>query len=136
MTGEARRCHHCGYHHDIKESADRCQMCGEVLGERTTGLLHLHTVTPSAASASPRTRRSDAGPASGWSPRTASMTTAPARPPGRHRLGCRRRPGGPLLRRLGHRPYHQHRPGPVQDGRAGRLLARPGRRAVDERARR
>ncbi|MGN9893385.1 protein kinase domain-containing protein [Micromonospora sp. L31] len=44
VTGEARRCSCCGYHHDIKEGADRCQMCDEPLGEKTTGLLHLHTV--------------------------------------------------------------------------------------------
>ncbi|RAO31420.1 Non-specific serine/threonine protein kinase [Micromonospora noduli] len=43
-TSEARRCAHCGYHHDAKERADRCQMCDEPLGEMTTGLLHLHTV--------------------------------------------------------------------------------------------
>ncbi|MEU8264272.1 protein kinase [Micromonospora sp. NPDC048999] len=44
VTGAARRCTQCGYHHDAKEKADRCQMCDEPLGEETTGLLHLHTV--------------------------------------------------------------------------------------------
>ncbi|TYC22951.1 protein kinase domain-containing protein [Micromonospora sp. DR5-3] len=44
VTSEARRCAQCGYHHDVKENADRCQMCGASLGERTSGLLHLHTV--------------------------------------------------------------------------------------------
>ncbi|MEV4467377.1 protein kinase [Micromonospora echinofusca] len=44
VTGEACRCAHCGYHHDAKEKADRCQMCDVPLGEKTTGLLHLHTV--------------------------------------------------------------------------------------------
>ncbi|WP_433233400.1 protein kinase domain-containing protein [Micromonospora sp. CA-248260] len=43
-TGEANRCEQCGYHHDAKERADRCQMCDQPLGEKTTGLLHLHTV--------------------------------------------------------------------------------------------
>ncbi|MEH0985736.1 protein kinase domain-containing protein [Micromonospora sp. CPCC 205556] len=44
VTGAARRCAQCGYHHDVRERADRCQMCDEPLGEETTGLLHLHTV--------------------------------------------------------------------------------------------
>ncbi|MFI2712230.1 protein kinase [Micromonospora sp. NPDC018662] len=44
VTGEARRCERCGYHHDAKEKADRCKMCDQPLGESTTGLLHLHTV--------------------------------------------------------------------------------------------
>ncbi len=44
VTSEAYRCAHCGYHHDAKERADRCQMCDEPLGEKTSGLLHLHTV--------------------------------------------------------------------------------------------
>lgn len=43
-TTEARRCAHCGYHHDPKERADLCEMCGEPLGSATYGLLHLHTV--------------------------------------------------------------------------------------------
>ncbi|WP_433688975.1 protein kinase domain-containing protein [Micromonospora carbonacea] len=44
VTGEARRCGRCGYHHDVKDNVDRCQMCNEALGDKTTGLLHLHTV--------------------------------------------------------------------------------------------
>ncbi|MFG2064896.1 protein kinase [Micromonospora sp. NPDC048871] len=44
VTGEARRCGQCGYHHDVQGNADRCQMCGVALGEKTVGLLHLHTV--------------------------------------------------------------------------------------------
>ncbi|WP_369825141.1 protein kinase [Kitasatospora sp. Root107] len=43
-TSEARRCDHCGYHHDPRERADRCEMCGERLGSATYGLLQLHTV--------------------------------------------------------------------------------------------
>ncbi|WSQ26052.1 protein kinase [Streptomyces sp. NBC_01230] len=43
-TTEARRCAGCGYHHDPKLRADRCEMCHEPLGSATYGLLHLHTV--------------------------------------------------------------------------------------------
>ncbi|MFF1867270.1 protein kinase [Kitasatospora herbaricolor] len=43
-TSEARRCDHCGYHHDPRERDDLCQMCGERLGSATYGLLQLHTV--------------------------------------------------------------------------------------------
>lgn len=43
-TTEARRCAGCGYHHDPKLRADRCEMCNEPLGSATYGLLHLHTV--------------------------------------------------------------------------------------------
>ncbi|GHK02346.1 RNA helicase [Streptomyces sp. Y2F8-2] len=43
-TSEARRCAHCGYHHDPEERQDRCEMCGEPLGAATYGLLQLHTV--------------------------------------------------------------------------------------------
>ncbi|MEU6086695.1 protein kinase [Streptomyces sp. NPDC047085] len=43
-TSEARRCAHCGYHHDPAERQDRCQMCDEPLGAATHGLLQLHTV--------------------------------------------------------------------------------------------
>ncbi|UYQ65610.1 protein kinase domain-containing protein [Streptomyces peucetius] len=43
-TTESRRCAQCGYHHDPKERADRCEMCDEPLGSATYGLLHLHTV--------------------------------------------------------------------------------------------
>ncbi|MGW7568975.1 protein kinase domain-containing protein [Streptomyces tendae] len=43
-TSEARRCAHCGYHHDPAERQDRCHMCDEPLGAATHGLLQLHTV--------------------------------------------------------------------------------------------
>jgi len=43
-TGSARRCAHCGYHHDPEQREDRCAMCDEPLGSATNGLLHLHTV--------------------------------------------------------------------------------------------
>ncbi|MCM2580543.1 DEAD/DEAH box helicase [Streptomyces meridianus] len=43
-TSECRRCAQCGYHHDPKDRADRCEMCGEPLGAATYGLLQLHTV--------------------------------------------------------------------------------------------
>ncbi|MGV9289336.1 protein kinase domain-containing protein [Streptomyces sp. NPDC003719] len=43
-TGEARRCAHCGYHHDPKDREDRCGFCDEPLSSATYGLLHLHTV--------------------------------------------------------------------------------------------
>ncbi len=43
-TSEARRCAHCGYHHDPKEREDNCEMCKERLGSATYGLLQLHTV--------------------------------------------------------------------------------------------
>ncbi|MFB7650801.1 MULTISPECIES: protein kinase [unclassified Streptomyces] len=43
-TSEARRCAHCGYHHDPAERQDRCQMCDEPLSAATHGLLQLHTV--------------------------------------------------------------------------------------------
>ncbi|MCE6993282.1 protein kinase [Saccharothrix sp. S26] len=44
VTTSAKRCGACGYHHDVGESASRCQMCNEPLRENTTGLLQLHTV--------------------------------------------------------------------------------------------
>ncbi len=44
VTTEAKRCTSCGYHHDVQEKADRCQMCDEPLREQTSGLLKLHTV--------------------------------------------------------------------------------------------
>ncbi|MEV0328203.1 protein kinase [Micromonospora echinospora] len=46
VTGEARRCAQCGYHHDAKERVDRCLMCDRPFQEddTTRGLLHLHTV--------------------------------------------------------------------------------------------
>ncbi|WP_425424290.1 protein kinase domain-containing protein [Streptomyces chattanoogensis] len=43
-TSEARRCGSCGYHHDPRDRADRCEMCNEPLGQATYGLLQLHTV--------------------------------------------------------------------------------------------
>ncbi|MEV5239855.1 protein kinase [Streptomyces cinnamoneus] len=43
-TGWARRCAHCGYHHDPEKREDLCAMCGERLGDATNGLLQLHTV--------------------------------------------------------------------------------------------
>ncbi|MEO3791297.1 protein kinase [Nonomuraea sp. B10E15] len=44
ITTDAQRCASCGYHHDISERADRCQMCDQPLGETTRALLQLHTV--------------------------------------------------------------------------------------------
>ncbi|RAS59232.1 ATP-dependent helicase YprA (DUF1998 family) [Lentzea atacamensis] len=44
VTTSAKRCGACGYHHDVVESASRCQMCDEPLRDNTTGLLQLHTV--------------------------------------------------------------------------------------------
>lgn len=44
VTTSAKRCSTCGYHHEAKENADRCQMCDTPLREITTGLLQLHTV--------------------------------------------------------------------------------------------
>lgn len=44
VTTSAKRCTGCGYHHDVQENADRCQMCDEPLRETNTGLLQLHTV--------------------------------------------------------------------------------------------
>ena len=44
VTTEARRCARCGYHHDVRDRADRCEMCNEPLNETTYGLLQLHTV--------------------------------------------------------------------------------------------
>ena len=43
-TREASRCAGCGYHHEARERADRCEMCNQPLGERATNLLQLHTV--------------------------------------------------------------------------------------------
>ncbi|MFF4387855.1 protein kinase [Streptomyces sp. NPDC001552] len=43
-TSAARRCSHCGYHHDPELRADVCDMCREPLGSATYGLLQLHTV--------------------------------------------------------------------------------------------
>nr|WP_281243713.1 protein kinase [Actinopolyspora alba] len=43
-TSAARRCGSCGYFHDAREQAEKCELCGERLAERTEGLLRLHTV--------------------------------------------------------------------------------------------
>lgn len=63
VTSTARRCPHCGYHHDAEEGADRCQMCNEPLGEATHGLLELHTVytTPRERISSDEEERRRAG---------------------------------------------------------------------------
>ncbi|WP_439655923.1 protein kinase domain-containing protein [Lentzea sp. HUAS TT2] len=44
VTTTAKRCVACGYHHDAENLDNLCDMCKEPLGERTTGLLQLHTV--------------------------------------------------------------------------------------------
>ncbi|MEU7628630.1 protein kinase [Nocardia sp. NPDC049220] len=44
VTTSAKRCTNCGYHHDIADRADRCDMCKAPLRDTTTGLLKLHTV--------------------------------------------------------------------------------------------
>ncbi len=44
VTTTAKRCSSCGYHHEEKDNADKCDMCNEPLREQTSGLLHLHTV--------------------------------------------------------------------------------------------
>ncbi|RKR90551.1 ATP-dependent helicase YprA (DUF1998 family) [Micromonospora pisi] len=44
VTTEATRCKRCGYHHDVRDRADRCQMCHEPLPAPTPGMLQLHTV--------------------------------------------------------------------------------------------
>lgn len=43
-TTSAHRCEACGYHHDAREKAARCQFCDRLLGDATPGLLRLHTV--------------------------------------------------------------------------------------------
>lgn len=43
-TTQATRCTACGYHHDDRDGAARCQMCGQELPAPTYGLLQLHTV--------------------------------------------------------------------------------------------
>ncbi len=43
-TTAARRCESCGYHHESRHHAVRCEMCDEPLRVETTGLLQLHTV--------------------------------------------------------------------------------------------
>lgn len=44
VTSEAARCDQCGYHHDSRNKADRCELCNHPLRSVTRGLLHLHTV--------------------------------------------------------------------------------------------
>ncbi|WP_030674142.1 protein kinase domain-containing protein [Streptomyces cellulosae] len=62
-TAEARRCDGCGYHYAVKPGADKCTMCGEELGSKRTGLLHLHTVytTPRERISSDEEERRRAG---------------------------------------------------------------------------
>ncbi|PRW65371.1 protein kinase domain-containing protein [Actinopolyspora mortivallis] len=43
-TTTAQRCHCCGYFHDARDNPEKCELCGERLGEKTQGLLRLHTV--------------------------------------------------------------------------------------------
>ena len=57
----------CGYHHDVEDGADLCEMCERAAAaQRRTACCSCTPSTPSAASGSPPTRRSAAGPASGW----------------------------------------------------------------------
>ncbi|MFJ5724960.1 protein kinase [Streptomyces sp. NPDC093149] len=62
-TAEARRCDGCGYHYAVKPGTDRCDMCGEDLRNKRTGLLHLHTVytTPRERISSDEEERRRAG---------------------------------------------------------------------------
>ncbi|MBT2398335.1 protein kinase [Streptomyces sp. ISL-100] len=62
-TAEARRCDGCGYHYAVRPGADQCTMCGEELGSKRTGLLHLHTVytTPRERISSDEEERRRAG---------------------------------------------------------------------------
>lgn len=43
-TEEARRCEHCGYHHDRQAGTDMCEHCGERLLGVDQGLLRMQTV--------------------------------------------------------------------------------------------
>lgn len=43
-TTEASRCLSCGYHHDVRDQAIKCQMCDTQLPPAMRGLLQLHTV--------------------------------------------------------------------------------------------
>ncbi|WP_116023709.1 protein kinase domain-containing protein [Thermomonospora umbrina] len=43
-TGDAQRCAGCGYHHESRHAADRCEMCKATLPPATSGLLQMHTV--------------------------------------------------------------------------------------------
>ncbi|MFE9111085.1 protein kinase [Streptomyces collinus] len=62
-TAEARRCDGCGYHYVVRPGLDRCDMCGEELRGKRTGLLHLHTVytTPRERISSDEEERRRAG---------------------------------------------------------------------------
>ncbi|WP_034266579.1 protein kinase domain-containing protein [Actinospica robiniae] len=44
VTHSARRCPHCGYHHEVRAGTDKCELCKAPLTEETPGLLQLHTV--------------------------------------------------------------------------------------------
>ena len=44
VTQTARRCPHCGYHHEVRAGTDQCELCRAPLTEETPGLLQLHTV--------------------------------------------------------------------------------------------
>lgn len=44
VTQTARRCPHCGYHHEVRAGTDKCELCRAPLTEETPGLLQLHTV--------------------------------------------------------------------------------------------
>ncbi|MEY9956697.1 protein kinase [Streptacidiphilus sp. MAP5-52] len=63
VTSKAKRCQHCGYHHQDTQRADVCEMCREPLGEETVGLLELHTVytTPRERISSDEEERRRAG---------------------------------------------------------------------------
>ncbi|MBB4957701.1 DEAD/DEAH box helicase [Micromonospora polyrhachis] len=43
-TSAARRCATCGYHHDVSDRFDRCELCGDPLPAPKEGHLKLHTV--------------------------------------------------------------------------------------------
>ena len=44
ITGTARRCEDCGYHHPEDVGTDVCEQCGAVLGAKQHGLMRLQTV--------------------------------------------------------------------------------------------
>ncbi|WP_281911153.1 protein kinase domain-containing protein [Streptomyces olivaceus] len=62
-TTEARRCDGCGYHYAVRPGSDKCEMCGEDLHGKRTGLLQLHTVytTPRERISSDEEERRRAG---------------------------------------------------------------------------